>query len=804
MLSILFTAEDLQQCYRLQDYIRDPLIIKTQRLEKKLDVLLTNLRYEQKQLACWKSGKMAVAAVPGAGKTYSLAVTAAILIARNNLNVNKQLVIVTYTRSAATAIETKIKQHLVNLDISQDGFVVNTLHGLALQIINHHPNLSKLNLANSTLINLTSNHKVIENSVDKWIDNNPLHYESLLKGTKVNKVKTEQLRRKSILRNEILPKFAYTIIREIKSSGLTLKELKKFNERKHNDYKTLLLAFSLYKEYQTIMKSFNFIDYDDMIHESINILEELDIRKIWQQKVFAVFEDEAQDSSPLQEKLISILASDDNNPNFEANLIKVGDSNQAINSTFTAADPIYFNLFCETCKNNKTLVQMNQAGRSNIDIINAANFTLKWMRDEWIKKQKNIKNNFLDLLQTQILERNIPFHIQEIKLVDRNDPQVNANPQSSNPGLEIHIPQDIYHSIKLIRQKIITLLEQNCNQSIAILVRENRQGHFLAQHLKDFPEKYKITVYEAGTQNQFSQIPKDILTLLKFMDRPHSSNYLKNSLEILERHNLIAKQDWNKIVTNPENFLYSTPLVSEPEESALQARNYCRSLLKAKLELPSYYLIAFLGAILKYESTELASVQKLSDKVYDELNEAITLTNIISVLRKIIDLEQFEEITEDNEQLYVRPNQVTIMTMHKSKGLDWNYVFLPFLYDDTLSGEVKISPTSNFLGNFSLAEIARIQIRTLSHKKYLSYENNIDITEIEQVWEQAKLFKKIEEYRLIYVAITRAKNTLWISAAKKGPSYWRNIKENVFLKPKTPCLIFLALMNKFPQFVTKH
>ena len=785
----------------MKDYIQDSSITNSQILEKKLDILLTNLRYEQKQLAHWKSGKMSVTAVPGAGKSHSLATTAAILIARNNLNINKQLVIVTYTRSAAMAIEAKIKQHLIDLDISQDGFMVNTLHGLALQIINNHPNFSKLNLTNSTLINLTPNHKIIENSIDKWIDNNPLHYQSLLKGVVINESRTEQLRRKSILRNEIFPRFAYSIIREIKSSGLTLKDFEKINDRKHDNYQTLLLAVSLYKQYKTVMKSFNFIDYDDMIHEAINILDDSDIRQVWQQKVFAVFEDEAQDSSPLQEKLISTLASDHNNPTFEVNLVKVGDPNQAINSTFTAADPIYFNWFCEACKKDKTLVKMNQAGRSNIDIINAANFSLKWMRDEWIKKQTNLKNSFSE---QQTLEKNIPFHVQEIKLVDKNDPQVNANPQSSNPGLEIHIPQDIYHSIKLIRQKIITILRKNRNQSIAILVRENTQGHFLAQNLKDFPEKYKISIYEVGKQNQFSQIPKDILTLLKFMDRPHSLSYLKNSLKILEKQNLIIKQDWNKIIMNPEDFLYSTSLLSEPEKSVIQARNYCRSLLKAKLELPSYYLIAFLGTILKYESMELASVQKLSDTIYDELNGTITLKNIIDVLKKIIDLEQFEEITEDNEQPYVRPNQVTIMTMHKSKGLDWNYVFLPFLHEDILSGEIKISATSKFLGNFSLAEIARTQIRALSHEKYLSYENNICTNEIKQVWEQSKLLKKAEEYRLIYVAITRAKNLLWMSAAQKGPSYWRNIKEKVFLQNKAPCLIFSALMNKFPHLVVRH
>ena len=50
----------------MKDYIQDSSITNSQILEKKLDILLTNLRYEQRQLAHWKSGNMSVTAVPGA------------------------------------------------------------------------------------------------------------------------------------------------------------------------------------------------------------------------------------------------------------------------------------------------------------------------------------------------------------------------------------------------------------------------------------------------------------------------------------------------------------------------------------------------------------------------------------------------------------------------------------------------------------------------------------------------------------------------------------------------------------------
>jgi len=57
-------------------------------------------------------------------------------------------------------------------------------------------------------------------------------------------------------------------------------------------------------------------------------------------------------------------------------LIRVGDPNQAINSTFTPADPIYFRRFCEDCNTQSRLATMDQAGRSTRIIIEAANFAL--------------------------------------------------------------------------------------------------------------------------------------------------------------------------------------------------------------------------------------------------------------------------------------------------------------------------------------------------------------------------------------------------------------------------------------------
>ncbi|MGB5771452.1 MAG: ATP-dependent helicase [Crocosphaera sp.] len=778
----------------------------TPTLEAKLKKLRDSLRPGQQQLGDWKGGKMAISAVPGAGKSHSLAVAAAMMIARHQLHPRKQLIIVTYTRSAAAGIKAKIKERLKDLQLPQTGFTVQTLHGLALNIASRHPDLSQLNLETSTVIIPTPSHRVIRSCVEKWINSNPSRYQILLEGIEFDGEETERLRRQSVLRTEVLPNLAHTIIREAKSSGLTPEKVWELSHYANDPYEILAMAAGLYEQYQIVMRSLDFIDYDDMILGALNVLKSTKIKQVWQQQVFAVFEDEAQDSSPLQERLISLLATNENNLESDYNLIRVGDPNQAINSTFTPADPVYFNWFCEICKSQNKLAEMNQAGRSSQIIIDAANFSLEWVNKQWQLDGQKRQEKYLISRDKDSINQFLPFRLQSIKPVNKNDPQPNANPDPIGKGLELYIPDDIYHTIELIRQRIIELLTKNTDHNAAILVRENRQGRFLAENLKDLPKKHKIKVYEVGETERFSQIPKEILSLLQFIDRPHSPDYLKSALEILERRDLIAAQDLNMLSTYPENFLYPSPLIPKQKKQVLEARRYCCNLLQAKLELPDYQLIPFLGMTLKYTGAELATVQKLSDRISQELIGKTSLKNIIDILINIVNSEQFEGVEEDSEERYTKPNQITIITMHKSKGLDWDYVFLPFLHEDVLPGKPWVPVSAQFLGKFTLAEVSRAQIRAAVHHQYINSEESINIPQPESAWEEAQQLKNAEEYRLLYVAMTRAKRLLWMSAAKQGPFRWSIFQgdENVNLQAKTPCPILPILIDNFPDSVMEY
>ncbi|MEI2583576.1 ATP-dependent helicase [Scytonema sp. PRP1] len=762
------------------------------------------LRLGQQHMVDWQSGSLAVSAVPGAGKSTGMAAAAAIAIARQydqssalRRNSRRQLIVVTFTRSAVANIKVKIREYLKKLSLPQTGFTVHTLHGLALNIANRYPDLSGLQLENVTLITPNQSHRFIRTGVEQWINSHPGRYSRLLEGIQFDGEETERLRRQSVLRTEVLPELATTVIHEAKSSGLFPQDLREFSQQTTDEYQILSIAAGLYEQYQSLMRSRDFIDYDDMILAALRVLENENARRIEQNQVFAVFEDEAQDSSPLQTRLLTILAADAHNPNQPPNMIRVGDPNQAINSTFTPADPIYFRQFCKECDAQGRLVTMDQAGRSTKIIIDAANFVLEWVNSLYVKTgqqgQGGISTSPSSPSSPHLPISPSPFRFQRIRPVELNHRQDDVNPQAVGRGLELYTPRDIHHTVELLSERVVELFSQDADKiSAAILVRENRQGRWLAEALSSVCKNHEIPIYDVGERDRHSHVPEEILAVLQFCDRPHSPDYLKRALQVLVQRRLIETQDLNALATLPEEFLYPGPLAAPQPQPVQKAAHLCRSLLRARLELPLYQLISFIALTLNYEQAELATADKLAERVNQQIAGNTSMGAMLNVLTEIVSSERFEPVeTEDLEARYTRPGQLTIITMHKAKGLDWDYVFIPFVHENLIPGRFWVPPQSQFLGDFTLSEVARAQIRAALHAKST-------LPSVTAAWEQAKHLKTAEEYRLLYVAMTRAKRLLWMSAASKAPFTWSK-PEN--LQEQTPCPVFPALKRQFPQCV---
>ena len=760
-----------------------------------LEQLRARLRPGQQRIADWQGGPLAVSAVPGAGKSTGMAIAAAILLHQRYQQAKAQpsipggqLVLVTFTRSAVANLKTKVRQALRQLSLAPNGFVVHTLHGLALNIATRHPELSGLRLDRVALVSPTQSHRLIRLSVEQWLATHPPMYQRLLEGRSFDGEETERLRRQSVLRTEILPALAFTAVHEAKSSGLLPADLRQLSQTIPADaYDVLAIAAGLYEQYEALLRSRRLIDYDDMILAALRVLDHAETRRLWQQQIFAVFEDEAQDSSPLQTRLLEILATDSTPAVPSLNLVRVGDPNQAINSTFTPADPIFFRQFCETCQAQGQLAEMDQAGRSTPIIIDAANFMLTWVNQRYSRSSEAALES--------------PFRPQQIYPVAIDDPQPDANPAPQGQGLELHTPRDVYHTVELIGQRLAQLMADQPQASAAVLVRENRQGRFVADCLR-YPDRYgldvslpNIEIYDVGQDDRHSHIPSEMLALLQFLDRPHSPDAVKAALQVLVDRHLIPPQDLNSLATQPEQFLYPGPLDPPQPDSMQQARRYCTSLLRARLELPQYQLISFLALALKYEQSELATADKLADRVAQQTIENHSMSAVLAALSEIAASERFAPVETDHvEERYTRPHQVTIITMHKAKGLDWDFVFLPFLHEHVIPGRPWVPPQTRFVGDFSLAEVARAQIRAQIHQDY-------PLPDIAAAWQRAGYLKTAEEFRLLYVAMTRAKRLLWMSAAQKAPPSW-NTPER--LEDKAACPVLTALRLRYPQAIAQQ
>jgi DNA helicase-2/ATP-dependent DNA helicase PcrA len=363
--------------------------------------------------------------------------------------------------------------------------------------------------------------------------------------------------------------------------------------------------------------------------------------------------------------------------------------------------------------------------------------------------------------------------------------------------VEFHQPPTITDTVRELAARSLALHAADPNLSQAILVRENRQSRFISQLLND-PDTLGVDllstglrIYDVGEQERQTHVPSEMLTVLQYIARPHSPDRMKALLRVLVDRQRLPTQDLNVLAKQPEQFLYPGPLDTPPKtEAAEQARRLCTGLLRSRFELPPYHLIPFAGLTLGYNQSELATADKLAARLAQQTREDNTLQAMIQTLQELVGTERFEAVdTEDRDDRYTRGGQLTILTMHKAKGLDWDVVFLPFLHERTIPGNLWVPPQQTFLGDFSLPEVARAQIRAATHAE----RSPAPIPDLLTAWQQAKNLKTAEEFRLLYVAMSRAKRLLWLSAARSAPFTWSNPDNLTELEP---CPAVPAVMTR--------
>lgn len=481
------------------------------------------------------------------------------------------------------------------------------------------------------------------------------------------------LKEKGIDPKQYAPSYIRNRISFIKNEMLDEGEISKFFNTPPEK-----IAHEVYLEYQRVLRNNNSVDFDDLLTLPVEIfLHNHDILEKYQDRFKYILVDEYQDTNQVQYKFCRLLAWK------YQNIFIVGDPDQSI-YMFRGAN--FRNILnFEKDYQNAKVIPLEENYRSTKYILDAANSVIKHNKE---RKEKNLWCSRGDGLKVKYLRA-----------------------------------YDDKHEMTLVIDEVKKLLDSGHNKKdIGILYRTNAQARLVEEQFLKANISYKVV----GSYYFYQRKEiKDLLCYLKLI--------LNNNDEISLR----------RVINVPKRGIGEATLRRLEVEARENNTSMFESITKGK-ELDFKNLILEMT-----KDAESLSLTELIDLILDKTGireEYVSDKSLESELR-LDNLEEFKSITANFEEQTgsvnlsdfleevsliadmsehkVDDDEVTLMTIHSAKGLEFPYVFLIGMEDG-------IFPHQNaFLEQDGLEE----------------------------------------ERRLCYVGITRAKEGLFISNAKRRMLY---------------------------------
>lgn len=768
------------------------------------------LRPTQEKILAYVGGPMGISAVPGSGKTFTLSLLAARLVqslAETGRLDEREVLVVTFTNSAVENFRNRIGQFVRQERglLPGVGYRVRTLHGLAHDIVRERPGLVGLS-ENFDIIDERTANEVKRESVLAYLRQHPEAFAPFIQPTFLQNTRSIE---KYLLEDAIdIANLAIRVGKELRTEPFQL-QAKMRNQS--GSWPLLDFGLHVYADYQRSLFMRGAVDFDDLIVLALRALDAdenylLRLQDRWPY----ILEDEAQDSSALQEEMLRRLTAR------QGNWVRVGDPNQAINTTFTSADTRFLQQFI-SCYPEQAR-DLPNSGRSALPIIQLANFLIDWSRTEHPALPKALAL--------------APPYIQP---TPPGDPQ--PNPEPGNPPVHIyHQPLTPEQETDVILKSLKRWLPQNRERTVAVLVPENSRGFHIAEALKAAELPYDDSLLRSDSATRAAA--QALSVVLSYITQPQVSTHLERVwLEVWwprrildfgfgisdseDAENSATPEEENpksKIAPNglplkseipepvatfgaalrklrePEAFLF--PIQRDwldslswlPEAEGLRPiiEKFRADLRRwtAAIVLPVDELLLTLGNDLFTKPADLALTHRLAvllAKLADEnpiwrLPElAGELENIAQNRRRILGF------TDEGLGYEPKPGQVTIATMHAAKGLEWDRVYLlavnNFGFPSGADKDKYRSERWYVRENMNLVAETQAQLRQL-------HIGTLDEFMPGKATIQARLDVAAERLRLLYVGITRARRELIVTY---------NTGRNSDRDPNQPALAFLAL-----------
>jgi DNA helicase-2/ATP-dependent DNA helicase PcrA len=786
----------------------------SERATRNRQLATPHLRPAQEEILAYTGGLMGVSAVPGSGKTYTLSLLAARLVARlageertGGAGEEREVLIVTFTNSAVENFRARIANFVRQLDLLPGvGYRVRTLHGLAHDIVRERPALVGL----SESFDIIDERTATEVKRDAVLSYLRTHPDALAPFIQPAYLQNSRSIERYVLEDAI--DLANSVIRLAKERQMEPHRLEAQLRRQSGSWPLLDLGLRIYADYQRSLYMRGAVDFDDLI---VLALQALDADPAYLQRLQTrwpyVLEDEAQDSSYLQEELLRRLTA------AHKNWVRVGDPNQAINTTFTSADTRFLQRFLDEHPDQAR--SLPNSGRSALPIIDVANYLIDWSQ------------------QHPTLPPELALTLPQIEPTPLGDPQ--PNPQPGSPPVHLFdrslTPET---ETEVIVSSLKRWLPQNNDKTVAVLVPENSRGFNITEELQRAELPFDDSLLRSDSSTRAAA--QALSLVLGYIAQPQVATHLERVwLEvwwprrisdfgggplgaILDTESASpgenpTPQSPKSKITNRKSALpepvttFGAALrkLREPEKLLFPAQNDWLDSLPwldevdgfrtvveafrtdlrrwtAAMVLPVDELLLTLGNDLFSEPADLALTHRLAillAKLAEE-NPTYRLPELAGELENIAqNRRRLLGFNEDGLGYEPKPGRVTVATMHAAKGLEWDRVYLlavnNFGFPSGSGADKYRSERWYVRDNLNLLAEAEEQLRQL-------HSGSLDDYVLGQATERARIALAAERLRLLYVGITRARRELILTY---------NTGRNPERDPNQPALAFTALSN---------
>lgn len=751
-------------------------------------------RSAQEAVLAYQGGKMGVSAVPGSGKTYVLSYLAAQLVSQG-LDDDQEVLVVTFANSAVDNFVQRITKiiHQKHGLVPHVGYRVRTLHGLAHDIVRERPSLVGL-AEDFAILDERVTAQIRLDATLAWLRGHPDVLDAFLSPDVDDRnLARVQLKHWPELAIGIADKF----IRRAKDLQLSPSALRvKLGATLANEgmasFPLFQMGLEVYEDYQRALSYRGGVDFDDLIRLALEAIQsDPDLLARCRYRWPYILEDEAQDSSHLQETILCLLSKD-------ANWVRVGDPNQAINTTFTTANPYFLRQFLE--QGDVVQHTLPNSGRSTPRIIELANYLVDWTCDQhpnpWLRRGERAA-----------------FLPQHIEPTPPGDPQPNP---VDDPDRVVHLHRDRFEPDKELRVVVRSLarwLPAHPKSTVAVLVPINARGFKLAEMLQAGNIPHEELLRSTAHTRKAAGV---LEAVLRFLAHPLMHTALSASF--------LA---WDETRDgHPEG--ESTP---GAEDLGAQRRTQCARILRRCRETEAYLfpdpgadwlaglqladeLTAHLEAFRDTTSRWLAAstlpidqlILTLSQELFSDPADLALAYKLALVLRghatqhphkRLPELVEELALIANNQRRFLgfdaadtgykpKKGSVTVATMHKAKGLEWDRVYLVGVNNYNFPSA---EPHDYFRGEswfirdrLNLEAEVVAQLELLHKEEFGTYLTGV-------ATEQARLDYAAERLRLLYVGITRAKEELIITWNSGHTSFER----------KQPAAPFLALHTRWEE-----